>query len=62
MKTNEFGEMSWSRTYGESMGDATEEVIELENGGLAIFGSTSSFGAGSNDFYFLKTNPNGIVY
>lgn len=60
VKTDEFGNMEWNRTYGGEKGDIAYSLVESSNGGYAIAGSTRSFGAGDEDFWLIKTNEQGV--
>ncbi len=48
-------------TMGGIKNDVGLSICPAHNDGYAIAGSTRSFGAGSNDFYFLIINNNGKV-
>ena len=61
VKTNSNGEMQWNQTYGGSSWDEARSIIQSNDGGYAIAGMTASFGAGSNDFWLVKTDVNGNV-
>ncbi len=49
----------WTKTYGGTSGDYGESVQECASGGFIITGMTYSFGTGSCDVYFIRTNANG---
>ncbi len=51
----------WSRTYGGAGSELAYSLIATSDGGYAIAGYTTSFGAGSYDFWLVKTDENGIV-
>lgn len=57
------GATGWSKTYGganaEGMDDIYPVVIQTSDGGFLLTGDTRSYGAGSNDAYFVKTDANG---
>ncbi len=49
----------WSRTFGGDSPDGCFSVQQTSDGGYMLAGFTSSFGAGSDDFWLVKTNTNG---
>jgi len=59
VKTNSTGHMEWNRTYGGSSDDFAWSVVQTVDGGYALAGYTLSFGAGSGDFWLVKTNSTG---
>jgi len=59
IKTDEVGKMQWNRTYGGTGSDIAISLIETSDGGYALVGYTESFGAGSDDFWFVKTDETG---
>jgi hypothetical protein len=59
VKTDASGNMEWNQTYGGTGDDYTYSVVATSDGGYAIAGSTNSFGAGSNDFWLVKTDAVG---
>jgi len=59
IKTDEAGNMEWNRTYGGTGSDIAISLIETSDGGYALVGYTESFGAGSDDFWFVKTDSSG---
>ena len=61
VKTDSNGQMQWNQTYGGPSWDEARSVIQLNDGGYAIAGMTASFGAGSNDFWLLKTDVDGNI-
>lgn len=66
-----FAATTWSKTYGgakaegHSGGAVVDSiypyVMQTSDGGFLLTGDTSSFGAGSNDAYLVKTDANGVV-
>jgi len=60
VKTDSNGNMQWNKTYGgtndEYMAGA---LVQTTDGGYALAGGTWSFGAGSSDFWLVKTDSNG---
>jgi hypothetical protein len=59
IKTNSFGLLSWSKTYGGSSNDKGYFVNLTSNGGLILTGETNSFGNGTNDGYIINTDSIG---
>ncbi len=49
----------WSQTYGGALLEKGYAVKELPDGGFIFSGETQSFGAGSYDFYLVRTNAQG---
>ena len=59
LKTNTNGDTLWTKTYGGAFNDYGNSVFQTDDGGYVIIGSTMSFGAGSFDYWILKTNASG---
>lgn len=59
VKTDNLGHTVWERTYGGASDDYGRSVLQTSDGGYVIGGSTGSYGAGSFDFYLVKTNAGG---
>jgi predicted secreted protein len=59
IKTDASGNMQWNKTYGGTGTDAAMCLIQSVDGGYALVGYTSSFGAGSSDFWLVKTDAAG---
>lgn len=59
IKIDPDGDTLWSKTYGGINSEYGNSVIQTSDGGFAVVGETRSFGAGSYDVYFLKTDANG---
>jgi hypothetical protein len=51
--------LSWQKTYGGADYDAGKSIIQTGDGGYVIVGFTSSFGAGENDVFLIKTDSAG---
>jgi len=49
----------WNKTYGKTNRDFAEALVQTADGGYALAGRTESFGAGSLDFWLVKTDANG---
>jgi hypothetical protein len=59
VKTDEYGNMLWNRTFGGGLFDAANCVKQTSDGGFALLGSTYSFGNGGSDFWLIKTDVSG---
>ncbi|KXA90982.1 hypothetical protein AKJ57_02910, partial [candidate division MSBL1 archaeon SCGC-AAA259A05] len=59
VKTDPQGNKEWSRTFGGENWDAPDSLVQTSDGGFALAGGTKSFGAGSYDFWLVKTDPQG---
>ena len=60
VKTDSNGNIQWSNTYGGTVEDYGNYLIQTSDGGYAIVGYTGSYGtSGSYDGYFVKTDANG---
>jgi len=51
----------WGQTYGGSGDDEAYSVVQTSDGGYAVAGYTNSSGAGSYDFWLIKTNSSGGI-
>ncbi len=61
VKTDEDGNMEWNQTYGGEKIDEAYSLVEASDGGYAIAGYTTSYGAGVADFWLVKTDEFGVV-
>lgn len=52
---------TWTHTYGGFGNDNCQDIINTHDGGAMIIGSTSSFGLGSSQMYFLKLDSIGKI-
>ena len=60
VRTDAVGGSQWSRTYGGVNFDMAWAGIQTVEGGFALAGGTNSSGAGGNDAWLVKTDPNGV--
>jgi len=61
IKTDSEGNIQWDKTYGGIGDDEAYCLIATQDGGYAIAGVTTSFGAGLGDFWLVKTDSDGSV-
>jgi hypothetical protein len=54
VKVDSFGNMEWNQTYGGTNTERAFCVVETSDGGYALAGQTTSFGARSADFWLVK--------
>lgn len=60
LKYNAVGDTVWRRTYGGSAIDGIKSLQRTRNGGFILSGETDSYGAGSRDAFFVRTDSNGV--
>lgn len=58
-RTDAAGNETWYRTYGGNRNDEGHSVKQTPDGGFIFIGQTMSIGAGAEDFYVVKTSPDG---
>ncbi len=59
VKLDAKGNLQWTKTIGGKYADGGSSIIQTSDGGYAIAGSTTSFGAGEWDVYVVKLDRNG---
>jgi hypothetical protein len=60
IKTNASGNIQWNHTYGGTDNEYAYSLVVTSDGGYALAGGTSSFGAGGDDFWLVKTDALGV--
>jgi hypothetical protein len=61
IKTDANGDVQWAKTYGGAGDDRAFSVQQTSDGGYIVAGRTSSFGAGGDDAFLVKTDANGNI-
>ena len=61
VKVDSSGNMQWNQTYGGPKHDFAYSVVQADDGGYALVGSTQSFGAGVSDAWLIKTDEAGVI-
>jgi len=61
LKTDRLGDTIWTKTYGGAGSDAGYSVKETQDNGFVIVGTTTSFGQGESDLWFIKTDSVGNI-
>jgi len=61
VKLDANGNLQWTKTIGGLGYDGGTSLIQTSDGGYAITGVTSSFGAGEGDVYVVKLDANGSL-
>jgi hypothetical protein len=61
LKTNANGDTTWTRAYGGSGREEGLAVLQAGDGGFMMTGLTTSYGAGGQDVYMVKTGPGGVA-
>ena len=59
VKTNSNGLMLWNKTFGGTGDDYGYAIAQTSDGGYALVGSTTSYGAGNTDIWLVKTDGSG---
>ncbi len=56
IKTNDLGNISWTKVLGGYSGDVCINIQQTNDGGYIFTGAEYSFGAGFSDYYLVKLN------
>lgn len=61
VKLDSTGNLIWSKTIGGAQNEIANEVLETNDKGIAISGSTNSFGGGLENAYLIKLDSLGNI-
>lgn len=61
MKVTSDGTLEWAKAIGGVQSEKGRSVIQTSDGGYAVTGYTTSYGAGFEDIYLVKTNSVGEI-
>ncbi|MCJ7582494.1 MAG: hypothetical protein MUP98_18415, partial [Candidatus Aminicenantes bacterium] len=61
LKLNILGGIDWQKTYGGSQVEEGSSIMQTNDGGYIVAGSTFSYGAGKRDIFVLKLFSNGDI-
>jgi hypothetical protein len=61
VKTDTNGKVEWDKTFGGSENDGASSLTQTTDGGYALAGGTSSYGAGGEDMWLVKTDAHGDI-
>lgn len=59
VKIDATGNVMWSKTFGGPEDDSFKSVIQTTDGGIALCGTTKSYGDANGDAWVFKLNSNG---
>lgn len=59
IKTDAFGNQTWTKTFGGTGGDGGNSVQQTSDGGYIVLGWTGSYGTGHQSFWLVKTDESG---
>jgi len=59
IKTNEFGDTSWTKTYGAIYNDYAHYIIQSRDSGFVAIGELSNFGIGPTSFFLVGLDKDG---
>ncbi|TFF93607.1 MAG: hypothetical protein EU543_03255 [Promethearchaeota archaeon] len=59
IKTDSLGNLIWNITFGGETCDEGRSIIEMDDGGFLISGSTTKFGSGNGGLWLVKVDQSG---
>ncbi|HCN19182.1 MAG: hypothetical protein A2060_06015 [Planctomycetes bacterium GWA2_50_13] len=61
VRINALGQVQWQKTYGGDSYDTINSIIETDDGGFVVAGSSYSFGTGNEDAWIMKLDSTGAT-
>lgn len=61
IKTDPYGNMEWSKSYGGSEQESDPGLVQTSDGGFALVSKTYSYCEGYADVWFIKTDESGNI-
>lgn len=61
VKANSAGTEQWNKTYGGTRDDVARSVIQTKDERFMLAGTTTSYGAGQDDFWLIETDAVGTM-
>lgn len=61
VKTDASGNSEWNSTFGGTGNEYATSIISTLDGGYVLSGRTSSYGAGGEDMWLIKTSSSGVL-
>lgn len=61
VRINALGQVQWQKTYGGDSYDTINSIIETDDGGFIVGGSSYSFGTGNEDAWIMKLDSTGTT-
>src|SRR5665213_1398567 len=56
VRLDSIGTLEWTKAVGGSNDDYSQSLVQTKDGGFAVTGSTTSYGAGGGGIYLVKVN------
>jgi hypothetical protein len=61
LRVNQNGNVKWDYAYGGDLRDIGHTVIQCNDGGFVVAGSTENFGSGDSDMWLVRTDHQGFI-
>jgi len=61
LRTDSMGTLLWARTYGGSLDDYAQSVVQTQDSGFGLVGVSRSYGSGNGDCILLRLTSSGAL-